>query len=124
MSPEPADPSLPARLREFHERLPLAGDPPNAVLSLQDDRILYLVALLRDTPQPAPTLSLDEWRAFRDALVPHGIPAPRVPPPLVAGGLPAAGGRHGLPGPGLPLRGRCGPAHSANSIIVLKVVHS
>jgi hypothetical protein len=27
-----ADPSLPARIREFHERLPLVGTPPNAVL--------------------------------------------------------------------------------------------
>jgi len=27
MTPSPPDPSLPARLREFHERLPLAGDP-------------------------------------------------------------------------------------------------
>ena len=73
MSPEPPDPSLPGRLREFHERLPLAGDPPNALLALPDDRLLYLVALLRDSPVPAPALTLEEWRAFRDALVPHGV---------------------------------------------------
>ena len=30
MTPAPPDPSLPARLREFHERLPLAGDPGDA----------------------------------------------------------------------------------------------
>ena len=36
----PPDPALPAILREFHQRLPLAGDPPNALLSLPDDRIL------------------------------------------------------------------------------------
>ena len=57
MSPEPPDPSLPGRLREFHARLPLAGDPPNALLALPDDRLLYLAALLRVTPQPAPALS-------------------------------------------------------------------
>jgi hypothetical protein len=28
------------RLRAVHERLPLAGTPPNALLSLPDDRIL------------------------------------------------------------------------------------
>ena len=58
-SDEPCTPdaSLPSRLRAFHERLPLAGDPPNAVLSLPDDRLLYLVPILRDTPQPAPALS-------------------------------------------------------------------
>ena len=73
MTPAPPDPSLPAKLREFHQRLPLAGDPPNALLSLPDDRILYLAAVLRDTPVPAPALSLDEWRAFRDLLKPHGV---------------------------------------------------
>ena len=73
MTPEPVDPSLPARLREFHKRLPLAGDPPNAVLALPDDRLLYLVAILRDTPQPAPALTLDEWREFLDLLRPHRV---------------------------------------------------
>ena len=73
MTPSPPDPSLPTKLREFHERLPLACDPPNAVLSLPDDRILYLAAILRDTPVPAPALSLDEWREFRDLLKPHGV---------------------------------------------------
>jgi hypothetical protein len=69
----PPDPSLPARLREFHERLPLAGDPPDALLALPDDRILYLAAVLRDTPIPAPALSADEWQAFLDHLRPHGV---------------------------------------------------
>jgi hypothetical protein len=73
MTPAPPDATLPARLREFHHRLPLAGDPPNALLALPDDRILYLAAILRDTPVPAPALSLDEWREFRDLLVPHGV---------------------------------------------------
>jgi len=73
MTPSPPDPSLPARLREFHERLPLAGDPPNALLSLPDDRILYLAAILRDTPVSAPALSAEEWQAFLDHLRPHGV---------------------------------------------------
>jgi hypothetical protein len=73
MSVEPPDPSLPARLRAFHLRLPLAGDPPNALLALPDDRLLYLAAVLRDTPQPAPALSLDEWRGFQD-LLDHHVP--------------------------------------------------
>ncbi len=66
-------PSLPACLREFHQRLPLAGDPPNAVLSLPDDRLLYLVAILRDTPQQPPVLDPEEWQAFLDLLRPHGV---------------------------------------------------
>ncbi len=73
MIQEPPDSSLPARLREFHERLPLAGSPPNALLSLPDDRLLYLVAVLRDTPVPAPALSVEEWQEFLDHLKPHGV---------------------------------------------------
>ncbi len=49
------------------------GRPPNALLSLPDDRLLYLAAVLRDTPVPAPSLSLEEWRAFLDHLRPHGV---------------------------------------------------
>ena len=70
---QPPDPTLPGRLREFHERLPVAGDPLNGLLSLPDDRLLYLAALFRDTPQPAPTLLLEEWQAFLDLLRPHGV---------------------------------------------------
>ena len=73
MTPEPVDPTLPARLREFHARLPLAGDPRNAVLSLPDDRQLYLAAILRDTPQPPPAMSPEEWQEFLDLLKPHGV---------------------------------------------------
>ena len=69
MTPLPPDPSLPARLREFHQKLPLAGDPPNALLSLPDDRI----PALRNTPVPAPALSLDDWRESRERLAPHGV---------------------------------------------------
>lgn len=62
--PQRLDPALPTRLREFHDRLPLVGNPPNAVLALPDDRVLYLVALLRDTPQPVPSISSEEWKKF------------------------------------------------------------
>ncbi|MEN6518189.1 MAG: hypothetical protein ABFC38_08325 [Methanospirillum sp.] len=70
---EPPDPSLPSRLREFHVRLPLAGGRPNALLP--DDRILYLAAVLRDTPRAAPPLVLEAWREFLDLLRPHGVHA-------------------------------------------------
>ncbi len=68
---EPSDATLPARLRDFHERLPLAAGRPNVLLSLPDGRLLYLAALLRDTPVPAPALSAEEWQAFLDLLRPH-----------------------------------------------------
>ena len=65
MTPSPLDPSLPARPREFHRQLLLAGTPPNALLSLPDERILYLAAILRDTLVPAPALLLEEWQSLR-----------------------------------------------------------
>ncbi|MEN6341201.1 MAG: hypothetical protein ABFC89_01440 [Methanospirillum sp.] len=85
MSPDAPDPSLPARLRELHARLPLAGDRPNALLSLPDDRILFLAAVLRDTPKAAPALAPEEVGEFLDLLPPHGIYAPRGPARRVAG---------------------------------------
>ncbi len=41
--------------------------------TLPDDQLLYLVAILRDTPQPPPAMSPWEWQGFRDTLVPHGV---------------------------------------------------
>ena len=43
------------------------------MLSLPDDRLLYLVAILRDTPVPEPALSTEEWQGFLDLLRPHGV---------------------------------------------------
>ena len=75
MSADPPDPWLSERLHAFHATLPLAAGRPNAVLSLPDDRLLYLAALLRDTPQQPPALSPEEWREFLDLLRPHRVHA-------------------------------------------------
>ena len=112
MSLEPPDPSLPGRLREFHGRLPLAGDPPNALLALPDDRLLYLAALLRDTPTPPPALTL------------HGV-FPLLAYRLRAWPEDCRPPGNGLPEPRLPLRGREDDAgRPANSIILRRVVLS
>jgi len=73
MSVEPPDPTLPGRLREFHATLPLAGGRPNALLALPDDQLLSLAAVLRDTPQAGPALSLEAWREVLGLLRPHGL---------------------------------------------------
>ena len=70
---QPIDPSLPDALREFHRQVPLEGEPLNALLALPDDQILYLVALLRNSPQPAPSLSPEGWQQFLDLLQPHRV---------------------------------------------------
>ena len=62
MTPAPPDPSPPAQLREFHAKLPLAGGRPNALFPA--GQILSLAAVLRDTPQQPPALSLEAWREF------------------------------------------------------------
>lgn len=48
----------------------MSAGPPDP--SLPDDRLLSLVAVLRDTPVMAPALSPGAWREFLDALRPHG----------------------------------------------------
>ena len=70
---KPARISLPEDLRNFHKHLPLAGDPPNALLSLPDDLLIYLIAAIRNTPRSPPDLSVEEWHNFFDLLRPHWI---------------------------------------------------
>lgn len=73
MTPAPPDPTLPARLRAFQERMLLASDSWTSLLSQSDDRILYLAAILRYSPVPAPALSPEECREFIDRFTPHGV---------------------------------------------------
>ena len=119
MPPSPPDPSLPAKLREFHQRLPLAGTPPNAPLSLPDDRLLYLAA-------PARHAGTRWRRGGSSATTSHhtGSSPARVPAPGRAGGLPIAVRGHGVAEPGISLCGRCGPAGPSNSNILPRVVLS
>ncbi len=83
MSPEPPDSSLPARLRGFHAR---RRPPECAPRAPPDDWLLYLP---RHAAAGAGAL------ARRVAGVPRAPPParrllpPRVPPPRLAGGLPA-----------------------------------
>ena len=65
--------SLSDVLRKFHGHLPLAGDPPNALLSLSDDFLTYLIAAIRNVPCPPPDLSPADWHRFLVLLQPHSI---------------------------------------------------
>ncbi|MEN6518181.1 MAG: hypothetical protein ABFC38_08285 [Methanospirillum sp.] len=64
-----SDPSLPARLREFHADLPLAGGRPNAVFALAGGRILSRAAVLRDTPRAASRPSRSKPGRFPDVAI-------------------------------------------------------
>ncbi len=69
----PAPVALPDALRKFHKELPLAGDPQNALLSLSDAHLTYLIAAIRNTPCKPPDLSPDDWHNFFTLLQPHWI---------------------------------------------------
>jgi hypothetical protein len=56
----PAPVALPDALRNFHKHLPLAGDPPNALLSLSDAHLTYLIAAIRNTPSQLPGRSFSD----------------------------------------------------------------
>ena len=60
-------------LRDFHKEFPLAGNPQNALLTLSDDLISYLIAAIRNTPRSPPDIPPDEWHRFLTLLQPHGI---------------------------------------------------
>jgi hypothetical protein len=60
-------------LRSFHTELPLAGNPENALLSIPDDLLTWLIAAIRNTPRPPPDLSPEEWQKFLVLLRPHMI---------------------------------------------------
>jgi len=60
-------------VREFHEDLPLDGDPCNALLSLPDDLLEYVIALMKNAPRHPPVMSLTEWSALPGLLRPHWI---------------------------------------------------
>jgi hypothetical protein len=65
--------SFHARYRATRVRLPVQTDAPEPLHALPRDRLRYLVALLRDTPQRPPALTLEEWEAFLDLLLSHGV---------------------------------------------------
>ncbi|WFN33517.1 nucleotidyltransferase family protein [Methanogenium sp. S4BF] len=60
-------------IRNLHTIVPLAGDPPNALLALPDDLLEYLLCIIRNTPVVPPACSTEEWDALLTLLRPHGI---------------------------------------------------
>ena len=63
----------PGTLRMFHRTHPLAGEVPNAILSLPDDLLVYLTSVIRDIPSLPPQVSSDDWNNLLSLLRPHWI---------------------------------------------------
>ena len=51
-------------LRAFHQDIPIGGNPENALLSLPDPLLLYLLGIMRNIPCSAPECSDEEWNLF------------------------------------------------------------
>ena len=51
-------------IRKFHEIIPLTGIPRNAILSIPDDHLKYLICLIRGIPTVPPSLNPEEWKCF------------------------------------------------------------
>jgi len=60
-------------VRKIHSFVPLAGSPPNALLSLDDDLLNYLISIIRNTPSIPPERTAEEWDDLLTLLRPHGI---------------------------------------------------
>jgi hypothetical protein len=60
-------------IRRFHADLSLAGEPPNALLSVSDELLLYVLALLREELPILPKAEMDEWLELLTFLKCHRI---------------------------------------------------
>jgi len=60
-------------IRDLHTTVPLAGDPPNALLALPDGLLEYVICVIQNTPVTPPACTADEWDAMMTLLRPHGI---------------------------------------------------
>jgi len=60
-------------IRKIHSDLSLAGEPPNALLSVSDELLYYMLSILRDEPPILPEVPVDEWIELLDHLQCHRI---------------------------------------------------
>lgn len=60
-------------IRQVHADLCLAGEPPNALLSVSDELLCYVLSLLRDEPPILPKAAVDEWQELLTYLQCHWI---------------------------------------------------
>ena len=71
---QPADhPSLLPTLRRWHAVHPLAGNPPNALLSVPDDLLRYVIGAVRNIPCSPPVCRPEAWDHVVSCLTVHRI---------------------------------------------------
>ncbi len=67
--------TISARARTLHRTCRLAGGVENELLTLPDDQVAYLAAVMRQEPRPPPECTSDDWNRFLELLGPHWIAA-------------------------------------------------
>ena len=88
----------PGTLRAFHQTYPLAGEVPNAILTLPDNLLIYLTGVIRNIPSPPPQVSSSDWNNLLSLMRSHWIiplvaatvvvwPEEYQPPPVVLSDL-------------------------------------
>ena len=60
-------------VRHLHPNLRFGGEPPDAILTLPDELIRYILALLSETPHPPPEVSPDKWTKLITTLKSHWV---------------------------------------------------
>lgn len=65
--------SILRNIRQFHTNLSLAGEPPNALLTVSDELLSYVLSLLREERPILPGAEVDEWSELLAHLKCHGI---------------------------------------------------
>ena len=66
-------PDLFNEVRHLHPNLRFGGEPPDALLSLPEELIRYVLALLSGDPHPAPQVHPDEWTKLITTLKAHWV---------------------------------------------------
>ena len=60
-------------IRHLHPNLNFCGEPRNAILSVSDGLLNYVLSLLKDDPIHAPVVSIEEWSELLSILRSHWV---------------------------------------------------
>ena len=70
---ETATTQLLTKIRHLHPNLQFCGKPRNAILTVSDDLLSYVLSLLKDDPIHAPRVSIEEWSELLSILRAHWV---------------------------------------------------
>lgn len=65
--------SLPDQVRDLHPNLKFCGEPKNAILSVSDDLLSYVLSILKNDPILPPRISIIKWLELLHILKAHWV---------------------------------------------------